>query len=119
MTAVTYNHNQFKKGAAFISYTGTGAADNAVLLTATDDIPNYDAFLLMSTAGAVDVFVSLDGTNYSTAALSLTDMGAITNDPVLVTVAGRVYGFRGKFRAIKVLQNGGTATEATLACGNL
>lgn len=89
--------------------TGTGTDDNDIVIEFNDVVDGADTFLLMSTAGAMDVFVSLDGTNYSTAALSLTDMGATTSDPVLVTSANRVYGFRGKYKAIRVLQNGATA----------
>lgn len=98
-----------------VRYYGTGTNDNDVLFT-TGDISRYDACSLMSTDGAVDVFVSLDGTNYSTAALSLQDFGASTNDPVLLTVADRVYGFVIKARNIRVLQNGATAASASMNC---
>lgn len=91
--------------------TGSGTNDNDTVIDFDDIVDGADTFMLMSTAGAMDVFVSLDGTNYSTAALSLTDMGATTSDPVIVTVANRVYGFRGKYKAIRVLQNGATAVE--------
>jgi hypothetical protein len=86
----------------FESFSGTGANDDDVLFTAPD-IRAYGTFLLMSSAGAP---------------LSLTDMGAELLTPVLVTVAGRVYGFRGKFRGVRVLQNGLTAATACLTCGN-
>lgn len=100
--------------------TGSGTNDNDVVILFDDVVDGADTFLLMSTAGAMDVFVSLDGTNFSTAALSLTDMGATTSDPVIVTAANRVYGFRGKYKAIKVLQNGATAvTAAVLRYGNM
>lgn len=91
--------------------TGSGTNDNDVVIQ-FDSAEYFDAFMLTSTAGAMDVFVSLDGTNYTTAALSLADLGSVTTDPVLVTVAGRLYGFRGKFRNIRVLQNGVTAVVA-------
>lgn len=91
--------------------TGSGTNDNDVVIDATDLMDGADTFFLMSTAGAMDVFVSLDGTNYTTAALSLTDMGATTTTPVVVTAANRMYGFRGKFKAVRVLQNGATAVE--------
>lgn len=95
-------------------YTGTGTNDNDVVIQ-TSSVDQFDAFMLVSTAGAMDVFVSLDGTNYATAALSLQDFGASTTDPVIVTAAGRVYGFVGKFKTLRVLQNGATAVEdATL-----
>ncbi len=118
MTAATFQGKWFTTGGQAYSFTGTGTNANDVLV-ATDDVLQFDSFLLMSTAGAVQVLVSIDGTNYSTAPLSLTDMGAIDNNPVLVTVANRIYGFRGKFRFIKVTQNGATGSAATLMCGNL
>lgn len=100
-----------------VRYSGTGANDNDVLFT-TGDVSRYDACVLMSTTGAVDVFVTLDGTNYSTAPLSLQDFGGTATEPVLVTVALRVYGFVGKFRKIKLLQNGATAAAASMNCWN-
>lgn len=99
-------------------FSGTGVSDNDVLFTVSD-ARQYDAFILMSSAGAVDIQVTLDGTNWSTAPLSMTDMGAVTTDPVLVTAANRVYGLRGLFRGLRVLQNGATAATAALMCGNL
>lgn len=100
--------------------TGTGTNNNDVVIEFSDIVDGADTFLLMSTAGAMDVFVSLDGTNYATAALSLDDMGATTTDPVIVTSANRVYGFRGKYKAIRVLQNGATAVEnAVLRYGTM
>jgi hypothetical protein len=100
-------------------YTNSGTADNDVLIL-TDDVSRYDTFHVMSTAGTVDVFASLDGTNFATAALSLQDQGAIVSDPVLVTAANRIYGFRGKYRKVKVLVNGATnPTACSLVCGNM
>lgn len=101
-----------------VRYYGTGANDNDILFT-TGDVSRYDACTIMSTDGAVDVFVSLDGTNYATAALSLQDMGATSTDPVLVTTADRVYGFVLKARRIRVLQNGATAADASMLCWKL
>ena len=89
---------------------GLGENDNDVVVQ-TSNVAMYDTFLLMSTAGAMDVVVSLDGTNYCTAPLSLADLGATALDPVVVTVANRVYGFRGCFDLIRVLQNGATPPE--------
>lgn len=98
-------------------YTGTGTNDNDVLFT-TRNVQQHTYFTLMSTAGAVDVDVSIDGTNFSTAALALEDAGATANATyVVVTAANRVYKFRGPFTRIRVVQNGGTATAASLLCG--
>jgi len=72
---------------------GLGEHDNDVIVEALD-IQEYDTFQLMSTIGAMDVFVSLDGEHFATAPYSLTDLGAESLDPVLVTFANRVFGFR-------------------------
>lgn len=113
--AATRNFTSMRKVAEF---SGTGANDNDVLLT-VEDAREFDTFILMSTDGTVDVQISLDGTNYSAAPLSMTDMGSTTSDPVIVTAADRVYGFRGVFRKVRVLQNGATASAASLMCGNI
>lgn len=100
-------------------YGGTGTNDNDVVIQ-TNEVQRYDTFMLQSTAGAMDVFVSIDGTNYATAALSLIDLGATTQDPVVVTAANRTYAFRGKFKKIRVLQNGATAVaNAALRAGEV
>ncbi len=98
---------------------GVAAGDNATVFTA-DQISECDSFLLMSTQGAMDVYPTLDGTNYATAPLSMTDMGATDLVPVLETAANRIYGFRGKFLGLRILQKGATAiTAASLICGNV
>ena len=95
---------------------GAGEDDNDAPIVASD-LLQFDTFMLMSTAGVMDVFVSLDGTNFTTAALSLADLGAVDLTPVLVTSAGRLYGFRGALAAIRVDQNGVTAVaDACLTC---
>lgn len=87
--------------------TGTGTNNDDIVI-AMNDVSNFDTFMLMSTAGAMDVWVSLDGSHY-VGPVSLADFGAVTSDPVIVTAANRLYGFRGKFRSIRVMQNGAAA----------
>lgn len=99
-------------------YTGAGVNANDVLFT-TAPIEKHALFTLMSTAGAVQVLVSLDGVNFSTAPLAMEDQGATAMTTyVLLTAALRVYKFSGKFRVIKVTQNGAAASAATLMCGS-
>ncbi len=100
-----------------LSFTaGTGVNDNDVVIQTTD-VSGYREFSLQSTAGAMDVFVSLDGTNYTTAPLSMIDRGATTSDPVIVSAANRSYAFFGTFHMLRVLQNGATAVaNAALLC---
>jgi hypothetical protein len=90
-------------------WTGGSGVNTTDVVIQTKDSMRYDQHQLMSTAGAMQVFVSLDGTNFTTAPLSLIDQGAITSAPVLATVAGRLYGFVGYFAAIQVQQVGATA----------
>ena len=93
-----------------------GTGDDAVVIETTD-ISMFDTFTLMSTAGAMDVVVSLDGTNFTTAPLSMADLGAVTTAPVIVTAAERMYGFRGSYRFIRVQQDAGVAVaNARLMC---
>ena len=95
---------------------GEGTNDNDVAIQ-TGDVSAYNEFTLQSATGAVDVFVSLDGVEYSTAPLSLIDLGATTSDPVIVTSADRTFAFFGTYALIRVLQNGASAvTGATLMC---
>lgn len=97
-------------------YEGTGTADNEVVIQ-TGDVSGFDVFCLKSTAGVMDVYVTNepDGGNYTSAAQSLYDFGATSNDPVTETVAGRYYCFPGPVMYVRVLQKGATAvTAATL-----
>lgn len=106
-------------GEATLYQDGTGASDNDIIVQ-TGDVTNFNTFELFSTAGALDVDVSLNGTDYTTAPHSLTDLGATVSDPVLVTAANRSYRFRGTYRKIRVRQNGATAaTKVNLMCSKL
>lgn len=98
-------------------FTGGIGVNTADVVVQTGDASRFDEFLLGSLTGAMKVYVSLDGTNYFTAELSLIDLGAIIGDPVIVTVANRTYAFFGSFSKIQVKQSGAPAvTGATLRC---
>lgn len=96
---------------------GVGVSDNDVVVQA-DDVIGFRSFFLLTTTGAVDVTVCLDGTNYSTAPVSLVDLGSASFAvAALLTVAHRLYRFDGAFQNVRVLQNGATAvTDVTLVC---
>ena len=99
-------------------WSGGVSTDNDEVVLQTGSIIHYNTFLLMSTAGTMDVTVALDGTNYSTAPLSLTDLGATASAPVIITAANRIYGFKGYFMKVRVLQNGATdLADVVLICG--
>ncbi len=99
-------------------FTGTGVNDNDLLFT-TGSVEQHSLFQLMSTAGSVDVEVTLDGTNWSTAALAMEDQGATAvTTYVVATTAGRMAKFCGIFTAVRVRQVGATAATAVLLCGS-
>ena len=107
-TVLSYGDRQLHTGIA-------GVNDNDVVIE-TEDVSLFDTFQVKIGAGAADVYVSLDGTNFE-GPLSLADLGAITSDPVIVMAADRMYGFRGAYRKIRVVQNGATAvTDSLLFC---
>lgn len=96
-------------------YFGSASADNALLFT-TGDIIRFDGCMLMSPDGAVDVEGTIDGTNFVTAVIHMQDMGSTSVDPVLVTAPDRMYFVPGKYIALRVRQNGATASSASLLC---
>lgn len=101
-----------------VGIAGTG--DNAIVIE-LDDVSRFDMFSLMSSNGAMDVDVSLDGTNFTlgTAALALEDKHSTTpGTRVVVTAADRVYYFEGNYKSVRVRQNGAVAVaDAILICG--
>lgn len=107
----------------YLRYSGGIGVNTGDVVVQTPDIGRFDTFTLSSAAGALQVFASLDGTNYMTSPLALEDMGAAsTTGSVLVTTtaAERVYRVRGTFSKLQVQQNGATAvTAVTLICSKL
>ena len=88
------------------------AADNATVIEYTTNAEGFDTWQLGSTAGAMDVFVSGDGTNFLSAPLALINLCSV--DPataVIETTANSHYGIRGRWKAIRVLQKGATPVE--------
>lgn len=97
---------------------GAGTNDNDVVFAIAQNAENFDTWQLGSTAGVMDVFVSGDGTNYMTAAIALVDLGSTAPaTAVTVTTANGNYGIRGRWKGIRVLQNGGTAVENAYLIG--
>lgn len=97
---------------------GVGVSDNDIVFDITSNAEHYDTWQLGSTAGAMDVFVSGDGTNYLTAALALIDLGSTApSTAVVVTAANGNYGIKGRWKALRVRQNGGTAVANAFLIG--
>lgn len=98
-------------------FTGVaGVSDNDIVIE-TEDISRYNQFTLVNGAGAVDVFVSIDGVAFLTTPLAMIDKGlalAGQRDYVIVTVADRVFAFEGIYRKLRVRQAGVTAATGSL-----
>lgn len=98
------------QGRVVVFSGGIGVNDNDVLLEL--DARAYHDISIGHTAGAVDVFASLDGTNYLSTPVSLVDMGDTTGalaDLVAVTAANRVYRVQGPYYKLRFMQNGAVA----------
>lgn len=107
----------------WLRYTGGTGVNAADVVCQPTDISRYDTFTFASTAGAVAVFATLDGTNFMTSAMAMEDLGAAsTTGSVLVTVtaAERIYRIRGSFQSLQFQQSGATGVTAfTLLCSKL
>lgn len=98
---------------------GVGANNGDVIFLA-DKVSESDVIELYSDTGAMQVFASLDGVNFSPTPLALTDKCNTTPTLVNTTVAQTNYGYRGKALTYRVVQSGATAvTKASLLAGNL
>lgn len=98
-----------------VLYNGSCTADNDIVIQ-TDSLAPYKQCSIMSSTGAVDIDVSVDGTTYSTTVMSVRDQTATTLTNVVVTTALKLYWFDVSFTAIRVRQNGATAAAAALFC---
>jgi alpha-L-fucosidase len=99
----------------YLPFTGSaGTNDNDVVYTSTD-VSLYNYHTIECTAGTVDIQVSVDGTNYNTtqAAVLLHDDVTTGGGVFVLTIAsGKIGILKGKFKNIKILQNGATASNA-------
>lgn len=98
-----------------VLYTGSCTTAAEVLIT-TDTLAPYRECSVMSSTGAVDIVVSIDGTTYSTTVMAVRDQTATTLTNVVVTAALKQYWFNVSFTSLKIRQNGATAAAAQLFC---
>jgi len=94
-----------------------GVSTNDIVIE-LDDVQRFNEFALMSSAGPMDVDVSLDGVNFA-AAIALEDKHSTTpGTRVILTAPDKVYYFEGNLKAIRVRQQSATAVaDAILICG--
>lgn len=91
------------------------ATDNVVIYK-SNDVSSYNTFTVenLAVTDPVDIYVSLDGTNFSTAAASITLLDDVTTGGGIKAIdipVGKIGVLRGKFKGIKVLRKG-TTNEA-------
>jgi hypothetical protein len=94
----------------FLPWTGSvGAADNTVIYTSVD-ISMYNWHVIENTSGeTMDVFVSVDGTNFTAAAVAVALIDDVTTGGGVKSITiptNKTAVIRGKFAKIRVDQNG-------------
>ena len=109
--------HQVHKAVVFPCAAGTN--DNDIIVTIKDDALHYDTWELASSAGAMDVQVSiLDTTNFLATQIALMDDTSTTPSTLVIeTTAGKLAIFRGKFTAVQVRQKGATAVAGASLLG--
>jgi hypothetical protein len=103
-----------------------GAADNAVLYTSTDiSFFNYHIIENFATStAAIDVYVSLDGTNFNATAVGVQladDVSAGGTNVITIPIGkiGILHKPAGKVVKIQCLQDGAGAADGRILHGNL
>ena len=117
------NVNNMGGDLVILGTSTAGAADNAVLYT-SPDVSKFNYHIIDNRSGeSVDVWVSIDGTNYSQTAASVRLIDDVTTgDGVnVIDIATTKTGIlRGKFRNVRILQKGAgnpAAGEIVIAHG--
>ena len=100
---------------SYLEWAGTaGAADNAVIYTSPNVTRfNYHAISVTGTNDA-DIEATLDGTTWQLVATTLQDDVTTGGGIKVITIAtGSIGVLKGKFKQIRVLQDGVTDADAT------
>ena len=98
----------------YLEWSGTaGAADNAVIYTSGDvSMYNYHTITVSGTSPS-DVYVSVDGTTYDLMAVHLTDDVTTGGGVKVVTIpTGKTGFFHGKYKNVRVIEDGATDSNA-------
>lgn len=83
---------------------GASTEDNEVVLEI--DARGFEEFTFGSSAGAVDVFASLDGSAFLATAIGV--VSAVDILPDALTTPGGVFSVQGTFHRLRFMQNGAT-----------
>lgn len=105
----------------YVQADGAVGTNDEDTIYESGDVSMYNCHIIenMSAgAGALEVLVSIDGTNYSSTPVGVEIMSNATDALKDVSVAQNEVGIlRGKFAKILVRQNGATAADARVAHG--
>ena len=101
----------------YLEWSGqAGTSDNDVVYT-SPDVSGYNVHYVQATAGTIDIDVTLDGTNWIAAVAAVSLVTTTPATRVVEAASGVCLELRGKFRRIRVLQKGATASNARGAHG--
>lgn len=96
----------------YLEFLGVaGVNDNDVIYT-SPDVSGYNAHYIECTAGTVDVDVTFNGVNWIQAVAGVSLVTTTPGTRVVSAASGTAIEIRGKFRKIRVLQNGAVASNA-------
>lgn len=110
-------HTLEKPRGVYVTVTGTaGTNDNDVVYTSID-ISEYSRHYVESTAGTIDVDVSLDGTNWIAAVVgrNIVTTGVFTQ--VGEAASGICLEINGVYKKLRVNQKGASASNARISHG--
>ena len=101
-------------GDSYSAWAGTaGAADNAVIYTSGDISKfNYHTIAVTGTSPS-DVEVTIDGTTWHVASVTLIDNVTTGGGIQVITIpTGKMGYIRGKFKQLRVIEDGATDSDA-------
>ena len=101
-----------------LQVVGVAGVNDDDIVIELDNVDRFNDFVFGSTAGLMDVAVSLDGTNYLNL-IAFQDLMSVAPDTwVIITAVNRLYRFEGSFKSIRISQNAaGAVANAVLICG--
>ena len=101
-------------GGTYVSWAGTaGAADNVIIYT-SGDISNYNYHTIAVTGtSSSDVEVTIDGTTWHVASVTLIDNVTTGGGIQVITIpTGKMGYLKGKFKQLRVREDGATDSDA-------
>ena len=115
--AIQVDYRGLYPEAYYLEFVGiAGVSDNDVIYT-SPDVSGYNVHYVQATAGTIDIDVTLDGTNWIAAVAAVSLITTTPATRVVEAASGVCLELKGKFKRIRVLQKGATASNARGAHG--